>query len=63
MELLIVSVLFGLLLLGLVALIWWLTGLIFEADSYQPRWRNFFTFLLVLIGLSWLFGGDDDGDC
>lgn len=41
-----------------------ITGLPFYSRDYQPSAGGLLKFLLVLIGIGWLFGGDDgDPDC
>jgi Ni,Fe-hydrogenase I cytochrome b subunit len=46
-----------------MVLIYLLTGLLFFSESYRPSVGGFFRVLLAAIGLAWLFGGDDGGDC
>jgi hypothetical protein len=50
------------LLIGLY-LIYRLAGLPFYDDTYRPGGRGFLGFLLTLVGLAWLLGDGDDGDC
>lgn len=53
----------AILFLVFMALVYLLTGMFFFSDNYRPSVGGFFRLLLAAIGLAWLFGGGDDGDC
>ena len=53
----------AILLLIFFVLVYLLTGVFFFPESYRPSVGGFFCMLLAAIGLAWLIGGADDGDC
>ncbi len=59
------EILFALALLFVVfmAFVYVLTGLFFFSEGYQPSLGGFVRMLLAVVGLSFLFGGDDGDDC
>lgn len=47
----------------LLLFIYGIAGLPFYSRDYQPSGSGFLKFLLILIGVGWLFSGDDDDPC
>lgn len=47
-------------LLLILAAIYVIAGLPFYSRDYQPSGSGFLKFLLVLVGVGWLVGDDDD---
>lgn len=53
-----IGLLFFLLLIFVA--IYFIAGLPFYSKDYQPSAGGFFRFLIVIIGIGWIFGGGDD---
>lgn len=49
-------------LLLIFVVIYVITGAPFYSKDYQPSAGGLLKFLLLFVGVGWLFGGDDD-DC
>lgn len=53
----------AILFIGFMAMVYLLTGLLFFSEDYRPSLGGFLRMLLAFVGLSFLFGGDDDDGC